>query len=117
MNLRAWGVETFNPQLLETQRNIYTGAPVKVIKNLFPRYLFAKFKASELMHKVSYTRGVNSVVNFGGEAVAIDDEIITIIKSQVGEDNFIRIGYDFSLLTFMRDQKEKATPVPHPQLA
>lgn len=95
MNLRAWGVETFNPQLLETRRNIYTGAPIKVVKNLFPRYLFAKFKASELIHKVSYTRGVKSVVNFGGGAAAIDDEVITIIKSQVGEDNFIRMGYDF----------------------
>jgi transcriptional antiterminator RfaH len=95
MNLRAWGVETFNPQLQETRRNIYTGAPIKVIKNLFPRYLFAKFKASELIHKVSFTRGVKSVVNFGGGAVPIDDEIITIIKSQVGEDNLIRVGYDF----------------------
>jgi transcriptional antiterminator RfaH len=95
MNLRAWGVETFNPQLQETRRNIYTGAPIKVIKNLFPRYLFAKFKASELIHKVSFTRGVKSVINFGGGALPIDDEIITIIKSQVSEDNFIRLGHDF----------------------
>jgi len=94
-NLRAWGVETFNPQLQETRRNIYTGAPVNVIKNLFPRYLFAKFKTSELMRKISLTRGVNSVVNFGREAIAIDDEIIAIIKSQVGEDHFIRLDYNF----------------------
>jgi transcriptional antiterminator RfaH len=95
INLRAWGVETFNPQLQETRRNIYTGAPIRIIKNLFPRYLFAKFKASELLHKVSFTRGVKSVVNFGGGAVAIDDEVISIIKSHVGEDNFVKIGYNF----------------------
>lgn len=95
LNLRAWGVETFNPQLRESRRNIYTGAPFNVIKNLFPRYLFAKFKASELMHKVSFTRGVNRVVNFGGGAVVVDDEIIEIINSHVGEDNFIKIGHDF----------------------
>jgi transcriptional antiterminator RfaH len=94
-NLIAWGVEVFNPQLQEARRNIYTGESINVIKNLFPRYLFARFKSSELMHKVSFTRGVNSVVNFGRKAIAIDDEIITIIKSQVGEDNFIRLNFNF----------------------
>ncbi|MET0626407.1 MAG: transcription termination/antitermination NusG family protein [Pyrinomonadaceae bacterium] len=94
-NLRAWGLETFNPKLKEVKHNQFTGAPIAIVKSLFPRYLFAKFSAAERLHKVCFTRGVNSVVHFGSGPVPVKDEIIDIIKSRVGEDGFVSIDQDF----------------------
>jgi transcriptional antiterminator RfaH len=94
-NLRAWGVETFNPKVKESRRNPYTHAPIQVIKNLFPRYFFARFEAGEMLRKICFTRGVQSVVSFGNGPTPIDDKIITVIKSRVGKDNFIKLDEDF----------------------
>jgi len=93
-NLRAWGVETLNPKLKDTRRNPYTNAPIYITKSLFPRYLFARFNADELQTKISYTRGVHSVVNFGSGPIPVDDEIIRIIKSRMTQDGFIIIDED-----------------------
>jgi transcriptional antiterminator RfaH len=94
-NLRAWNVETFTPKIKERGLNPFTGRPTYITKPLFPNYIFARFKASELLHKVSFTRGVQSVVRFGGCPTAIDDEIINLIRSRRDEDGFIRIGEEF----------------------
>jgi transcriptional antiterminator RfaH len=61
---------------------------------LFPGYIFARFDAGLMLHKICYTRGVQSVVSFNGEPLPVDDEIIALIQSQVGEDGFVRIGED-----------------------
>lgn len=94
-NLRAWGVETLNPKLKDSRRNPYTNALIQITKSLFPRYLFARFRASELFAKVSYTRGVHSVVNFGSGPIPVNDEVIRIIQSRMAEDGFVRIDEDF----------------------
>jgi len=91
-NLKAWSVETFNPKLRERRYNQYTGTPTYVKKSLFPRYLFARFNASDLLHKVHFTRGIHSVVSFGNGPTSVDDKIIDIIQLRVGEDGFVKIG-------------------------
>lgn len=91
-NLLAWGVETFHPKMRERRRNKINGAQTFVTKSLFPRYIFARFVANKLLHKISYTRGVHSVVSFGYGPTRVDDEIISVIRRQVGEDGFVRIG-------------------------
>lgn len=94
-NLRAWNVETFAPKIIERSSNPFTGKPIYITKPLFSRYIFARFNAGELLHKVGFTRGVQNVVCFGGLPTAIDDEIITLIQSRRGEDGFIRMGEKF----------------------
>jgi transcriptional antiterminator RfaH len=89
-NLRVWRVETLAPLL--KAYSCGNGAPLKVVKPLFPRYIFARFKASELLHKVTYTRGVNSVVSFGGHPTPVDDQIIDTIRSRITEDGYVKIG-------------------------
>ncbi len=89
-NLMAWQVETFTPQLLKRRYNKFTGTHQNVAKPLFPRYIFARFRADQMLHKVCFTRGVQSVVSFGGKPASIDDEIIEMIRSRIGPDGFVR---------------------------
>ena len=81
---------TFNPKIRERRYNQFVSAPTYVMKSLFPRYIFAQFKINDLYHKVRFTRGVYSVVNFGGSPTPIDKEIIRLIRSNM-KDTFVRI--------------------------
>jgi transcription elongation factor/antiterminator RfaH len=90
-NLRAWGVNTFNPLLRKRSYNPYTGTPGYVVKPMFPRYIFAEFQANKFLHKVRYTRGVHSVVSFGDGPTRIDRDIIDLMQMQVDDDGFIKI--------------------------
>ena len=94
-NLRAWQVETFSPRMKEKRYNEFTNQPILVTKPLFPRYIFARFEAEPLLHKVSNTRGVHSVVNFDSRPAFVDDEVIAFMQSQVNADGFVEIGRDF----------------------
>lgn len=91
-NLAAWGVETFAPRIKKRRNNRYTGQPVFLSQSLFPRYIFARFEADRMLHKVRYTRGVQSVVTFNNKPLQVEIDIIALIQSQVGEDGFVRIG-------------------------
>lgn len=91
-NLRAWGIETFAPKWKERRRNQFTGKPLYITRPLFPGYIFARFEASTLLHKICFTRGVHTIVSFSGVPVPIDDRIITIIKTRRDDDGFIEIG-------------------------
>jgi len=89
-NLRTLGVPTFNPKIRERRYNQFVSAPTYLVKSLFPRYVFAKFKIGDLYHKIRFTRGVYSVISFGGSPTPIDKEIIMLIQSNMN-DNFVRI--------------------------
>jgi transcriptional antiterminator RfaH len=90
-NLRAWQLETFAPKIKVRRDNEFTGRPVYVTRPLFPRYAFARFKLSGLMHKVIFTRGVQNIVSFGGRPSIIDDQIVEFIKSQVDGQGYVRM--------------------------
>ncbi|HEX7313567.1 MAG TPA: transcription termination/antitermination NusG family protein [Pyrinomonadaceae bacterium] len=94
-NLIGWGVETFSPKIRKKRLNPFTGKPLSVSASLFPRYIFARFDADKMMHKISYTRGVKSVVNFNHTPLAVEDEIIALIRAKVGEDGFVRLEEEF----------------------
>ena len=81
-NLRAWKVETFTPKVKTRYFNCYTGSRYE-IKPLFPRYIFARFNLQDLYHKIQYTRGVHSLVNFNGNPAPVGDEIIALMKSRI----------------------------------
>ena len=90
-NLRTLKIDTFAPRLKERHFNRYTGKPLYKTQPLFPRYIFARFVCPTMLSKVSFTRGVNSVVHFGNGPLPVEDEIIELIRSRVDEDDcFIR---------------------------
>jgi transcriptional antiterminator RfaH len=96
MSLGVLRVETFFPQVRERQRDSFTEKVSYVVKPLFPNYLFARFSVSELLHKIKYTRGVHSVLSYGGRPTSIDDEIIEVMKSRLGSDGLVRLGEDLN---------------------
>lgn len=95
MNLNAWNVETFFPTMKERRPSAFTGEQRITINPLFPGYLFARFQANLLLHKIHYTRGVQTVVNFGNGPIEVDDEIIETIRAQVDKNGFLKIDDDF----------------------
>lgn len=95
-NLQAWGVETLNPRLKSRRPSNFTGQPVEEVKPLFPRYIFARFDAATMLHKVWFTRGVNNVVSFGGNPQPVSDEIISVIQSNLDADGLVRLSDDLA---------------------
>jgi transcriptional antiterminator RfaH len=91
-NLLAAQVECFYPRIQESRCNEFTGAITRVARPLFHRYIFARFNIQNSLRKVRYTRGVHSVVSFNLKAAPIDDEIVELLKSRVGNDGFLNIG-------------------------
>lgn len=91
-NLTAWHVETFFPKIKEHRRNQFSGALTSLTKPFFPRYIFARFDVDQLLHKVVFTRGVQSVVSFGGSPTPVEDEIIEFFQMRTDEDGFVRLG-------------------------
>ena len=95
-NMKVLGVPIFNPKTKERRYNQFVNAPTYVTKPLFPRYIFAQFIVDDLYHKVRFSRGVYSVVSFGGGPTPIDEEIIRLIQSNIKEDGFVRIYEEFN---------------------
>lgn len=97
LNLSVMRVETFFPQIRERRRrDSFTERVSYVIRPLFPNYLFARFRVGEMLHKITYTRGVHSVLSYGGSPTSIDDEIIEMMKSRLGDDGLIRLAEDLN---------------------
>jgi transcriptional antiterminator RfaH len=90
-NLRVLGIPIFGPKIRERRYNQFSITPTYVTKPLFTRYIFAKFKVNDLYHKVRFTRGVYSVVSFGERPTKIDEELISVIRSNIREDGFVRM--------------------------
>jgi transcriptional antiterminator RfaH len=91
-NLRAWNIETFSPKLREKSVNQFTGLRLKyVVKPLFSSYIFARFRASLSLHNVCFTRGVHSVISFGGQPCPVDNSIIELIQAREDEEGFVRL--------------------------
>lgn len=87
-NLRAWGVETFAPKVRED----CAGDLGRGVRPLFSRYVFARFEAERQLQKVSYTRGVSRVVCSGGWPLAVEEDVLEVLRSRVGEEGYVRLG-------------------------
>lgn len=82
-NLRAWGLEALAPQFRSKSNSPFP-------QFLFPGYIFARFDASCLLHKVRFTRGVWYVVGFGEGPSAIAEEVIAELRLRLDERDYIR---------------------------
>lgn len=91
-NLRARQVETFTPKVKVRWENPFTGRPTYVTRPLFPRYTFAKFRLNESLYNINFTRGVQCVVSFDNKPGIVDEEVIKLLQSRVGEDGFVRMN-------------------------
>jgi transcriptional antiterminator RfaH len=89
-NLQTWGLETLAPKLRVNKFNEFTGKLSQLVRPLFPSYIFSRFKYNEVYHRVRYTRGVHSLVSFNNKPVPVDDEIIELMRSQIGGDGFVK---------------------------
>jgi len=94
-NLNAFIDETFFPKIKEQRRNQFSGALTSITKPFFSSYLFARFDLKKLLHKVWYTRGVHSIVGYGGCPTPVDDEIIKFIQMRTDKDGFVQFDEDF----------------------
>lgn len=82
-NLQRQGFECYLPkitkQILRRKQSMTQQEP------MFARYLFIKLAKGENGHNwmpIRSTIGVNQLVQFGGKATAVDEQIITILKSR-----------------------------------
>jgi len=91
-NLLASSVECFNPRIQESRRNQFTGAVTLIARPVFPRYIFARFSVRSTLRTVRFTRGVLKVVSFNFKPAPIDNEVIELMKSRVGQDGFLKVG-------------------------
>lgn len=95
-NLRVWGINTFLPKISERYIQPFTGVSSNVVRPLFPRYVFAQFQVASSLRRVCFTRGVHSVVSFGNGPTSIDDAIIELIQSRVGEDGLVKLDNELN---------------------
>ena len=89
-NLQSLGIETLEPRLRVDKFNEFTGKLTQIVKPLFPGYIFSRFRYNELFHKVRYTRGVHSLVSFDNKPAQVDDEIVELVRAQIGGDGFVK---------------------------
>lgn len=89
-NLKSLRIETLEPRLRVNKFNEFTGKLTQIVKPLFPGYIFSRFRYNELFHKVRYTRGVHSLVSFNNKPAPVDDEIVELVRAQMGSDGFVK---------------------------
>ena len=89
-NLRTWGIETLVPRLQVKKVNQFNGRVSRVARPLFPGYIFSRFHYNDAFHRVRYTRGVHSLVSFNNKPAVVDDEIVELVRSQIGTDGFVK---------------------------
>lgn len=74
-HLSGQGYETYYPRLIRRVR--VRGRRVRRICPLFPRYLFLQLLVGiQDIHPVRYTKGVLSIVRFGGQYAIVPDAVI-----------------------------------------
>ncbi len=80
-NFLSGGIEVLAPKL--RLRKYKDGRFIYVIEPMFPSYIFVKFHPVDDYILVKYTRGVKTIVNFGGKIVPLHDEFIEYIKDKL----------------------------------
>lgn len=91
VNLRTFGIETLTPKVRVNRYNEFTNKVTRMPKHMFPSYIFARFRFNAEYHRVRFTRGVHSVLTFTGAPSPVEDEIIDLLRSRIGEDGFVKM--------------------------
>lgn len=94
INLQSWGMETLSPKLQVSRCNEFSGRVTRLVKPMFPSYIFARFKFAESLHRVRFTRGVTNVVTFNDKPTPVEDEIVNLIRARIGADGFVKTSED-----------------------
>lgn len=90
--LTRQGFETLFPR---TRRSVRAASGMIVrTESLFPRYLFIQCDASmQSLEPVRSTRGVTTIVRFGGLPAVVPECVIQQIKQRIDlEDGFVKLG-------------------------
>jgi transcriptional antiterminator RfaH len=82
-NLEQGNIEVLAPRL--KIRKFKEGQFINVVEAMFPGYIFVKFHPVDEFRLVKYTRGIKTIVNFGGQIVPVRDELIEFIKARLDE--------------------------------
>ncbi|MCX5814411.1 MAG: hypothetical protein NT178_18000 [Proteobacteria bacterium] len=77
-NLSSGDIEVLAPKL--KLRKYKDGKFIYVVEQMFPGYIFARFHPIDDFHLIKYTRGVKTIVHFGGKIVPVQDEMIAFIR-------------------------------------
>jgi transcriptional antiterminator RfaH len=86
-------IEVFFPRM-ETYSVVY-GKSRKVVKALFPSYLFAHFDLLKSYRLVNWSRGVSRVLGYEGTPAPVDDEVIEIIRRRADENSVVQRALHF----------------------
>ena len=81
--LRQRGVDAYLPRLLLVRRG------ARIVRPLFPGYLFARLVLPGDAARVAWTPGVRRLVTFEGEAPALPPAAIDFLRAQAGTDGVI----------------------------
>lgn len=90
--LTRQGFETLFPRIRRTVRAA-SGMVIRT-ESLFPRYVFIHSDPSlQSLAPVRSTRGVTTIVRFGGEPACVPDTVIDQIRSRIDvHDGFVRLA-------------------------
>lgn len=80
-NLSNGGIEVLAPKI--KLRKFREGKFVYVIEPMFPGYIFVRFHPVDEFRMVKYTRGVKTIVHFGGRIIPLQDEMIEFIRTKL----------------------------------
>jgi transcriptional antiterminator RfaH len=95
-NLTTFKVENLSPMIRSDRYDKFIGRTISQIKPLFPSYIFARFRISDTLAKIRYTRGVHSVVSFANGPTPVADELIEEIKLRIGESGLVELDEEFA---------------------
>ncbi len=89
--LTARSIEVFLPRIENPRRHGFAR-----IEPLFPCYLFVRLdRRPAALSAARWTPGVRRILSTGDEPALLDDQVISKIRSRVGEQGFIRLGLPF----------------------
>lgn len=85
--LVAHGIECYLP-LMESSRIVF-GRPRKVIRPLFPQYLFVRCNFEMDTARINRTIGVKSVLTCNGRVAEVSEDIVSYFRSRENRDGVI----------------------------
>ncbi len=86
--LRDKGIEIYFPMM--EQLIVRNGSASKLLKPLFPSYMFGKFDLNEKYALVQWGHGVREIVSFGNYPLPVPSYIIETIKRRAEGGNVIK---------------------------
>ncbi len=92
--LAGKGIEIYFP--LMEKVIVRRGAAVKILKPLFPSYIFGRFDLNEKYPLVRYGHGVREIVGFGDYPLPVPESIIEAIRARAGGGSVIRKARQFA---------------------